>query len=206
MSYLQLMNNLDFLAAIDELKQAAAYLRSTGAQRVGCIGFCMGGALTLAAAQHAGVDAAQAFYGIPGKQICQPEAIKVPAYLHIGALDHMIGFSDVKVCAWSTEARCKCATCKCVYACTHATCSGPHSCFPPCLPVEQTAETFQADVNKAGGSAQLHVYPDCGHAFLNVGKDAVALRTQMGFPEPPAAQQAVAWQAVLAFFEEHLKV
>ena len=33
--------------------------------QVGCIGFCMGGALTLAAAQHAGVDCGVAFYGTP---------------------------------------------------------------------------------------------------------------------------------------------
>lgn len=35
------------------------------------MGFCMGGALTLCAAQHAGVDAANPFYGLPGPEICQ---------------------------------------------------------------------------------------------------------------------------------------
>lgn len=35
------------------------------------MGFCMGGALTFAAAQHAGVDCAAPFYGIPDPAICQ---------------------------------------------------------------------------------------------------------------------------------------
>lgn len=39
--------------------------------QVGAIGFCMGGALTLCAAQHAGIDAANPFYGLPGPEICQ---------------------------------------------------------------------------------------------------------------------------------------
>lgn len=38
---------------------------------MGAIGFCMGGALTLCAAQHAGIDAANPFYGLPGPEICQ---------------------------------------------------------------------------------------------------------------------------------------
>jgi hypothetical protein len=41
----------------------------------------MGGALTFAAAQHAGVDAAAPFYGIPDPAICQvgyPEGLTGP--------------------------------------------------------------------------------------------------------------------------------
>ena len=33
----------------------------------------------------------------------------------------------------------------------------------------------------------------------------VAKRAYMGFPEPPSEAQALAWERVLAFFEENLK-
>ncbi|KAI8464411.1 MAG: dienelactone hydrolase family-domain-containing protein [Monoraphidium minutum] len=89
-----LMNHLDFKAAVAEMKAAADYLRSTGSSKVGAVGFCMGGALTFAAAQHAGVDCAAPFYGIPDPAICQPDAIKVPVQAHFGKLDALQGFSD----------------------------------------------------------------------------------------------------------------
>lgn len=89
-----LMSNLDFPAAVEEIKQAVQYLRDTGSPKVGVVGFCMGGALTFAAAQHAAVDAAAPFYGIPDRAICQPEAIKIPVQAHFGQLDAMKGFSD----------------------------------------------------------------------------------------------------------------
>jgi carboxymethylenebutenolidase len=64
------MNNLDFKAAVGEMTDAVSYLRSTGSPKVGVCGFCMGGALSFAAAQHAGVDCAAPFYGIPDPAIC----------------------------------------------------------------------------------------------------------------------------------------
>lgn len=64
------MSNLDFPGAVKELGEAVKYLKSTGATKVGVVGFCMGGALSFAAAQHAGVDAAAPFYGIPDPAIC----------------------------------------------------------------------------------------------------------------------------------------
>lgn len=89
-----LMNHLDFKGAVEEMKAAADYLRSTGSSKVGAVGFCMGGALTFAAAQHAGVDCAAPFYGIPDPAICSPEEIKVPVQAHFGKLDALQGFSD----------------------------------------------------------------------------------------------------------------
>jgi dienelactone hydrolase len=65
------MNHLDFKAAVSEVKAAADYLRGSGAAKVGVVGFCMGGALSFAAAQHAGVDCAAPFYGVADPAICQ---------------------------------------------------------------------------------------------------------------------------------------
>lgn len=61
----------DWMNAIKEMSQAVAYLRASGASKVGVVGFCMGGALSYTAAQHCGVNAAVPFYGTPQKQLCQ---------------------------------------------------------------------------------------------------------------------------------------
>ena len=42
-----MMGNLDFPGAVQEISQAAAYLKEEGSPSVGVTGFCMGGALTL---------------------------------------------------------------------------------------------------------------------------------------------------------------
>jgi len=76
------------------LWQAVTYLKENGATKVGAVGFCMGGALSLAAAQHCGIDCAQPFYGTPNPQLCQVEKIKVPVSIHCGELDQHKGFSD----------------------------------------------------------------------------------------------------------------
>ena len=89
-----LFSNLDWARAVEEIKQAVQYLKDNGATKVGSIGFCMGGALSLAAAQHADVNCAVPFYGTPSPELAQPENIKVPVALHTGALDAMKGFSD----------------------------------------------------------------------------------------------------------------
>jgi len=90
------MENLDFPGAVKELTAAAAYLRSTGSPKVGCIGFCMGGALTLAATQHADdVAAGVVCYGLPPNAICDPSKVTKPVSMHFGEEDAMEGFSDV---------------------------------------------------------------------------------------------------------------
>ncbi|EFJ52550.1 hypothetical protein VOLCADRAFT_103039 [Volvox carteri f. nagariensis] len=89
-----LLNELDFQNAVEELKQAVQYLKSTGSAKVGAVGFCMGGALSFCAAQHCGVTAAAPFYGTPNATICEVEKITVPVEAHFGALDTITGFSD----------------------------------------------------------------------------------------------------------------
>lgn len=132
--------------------------------QVGAIGFCMGGALSLAAAQHADIQCAVPFYGLPGEAICQPQNIKIPIAMHFGRLDTLTGFSDA-----------------------------------------ESAIAFADKVNTAGGKADLHIYEDAGHGFLNEGQEGVAKREHMGFPHPPAATQQMAWQRVIEFLNQHLK-
>ena len=67
------------LAGVDEL-------HARGIQKVAVLGFCMGGALTLAAsARVPGLDGAVVFYGIP--QAFDAEAVKVPLLLHFATHD-----------------------------------------------------------------------------------------------------------------------
>ncbi len=61
-----LMGALDWSRAVDEMAGAVRYLRDIeNCDRVGVVGFCMGGALAMLAAAHPGVDAYAAFYGFP---------------------------------------------------------------------------------------------------------------------------------------------
>ena len=65
----KIMMELDFPRAIEQISQAIAHLRAHPAAngKVAVAGFCMGGALTLAAAAKSGPDAAVPFYGVPSK-------------------------------------------------------------------------------------------------------------------------------------------
>lgn len=158
-----LYDHLDWPQAVQEIKACVQYLKDNGAKKVGATGFCMGGALAMAAAQHAGVDAAAAFYGLPPPTLAQPEAVKVPVQLHFGQLDEYKGFSD-----------------------------------------PESAEAFVKKVNDAGGKAEVFIYEQCGHGFLNTGPEAVAKRKHMGFPEPPMEQQELAWKRLFEFFDKQL--
>jgi dienelactone hydrolase len=93
-----LHSHLDWQRAVEDVIEGVKYLRAEGAPKVGSIGFCMGGALSLAAAQHAEINAAVPFYGTPQPGICQPENVKAPVQFHFGALDEFSGFSDAEVC------------------------------------------------------------------------------------------------------------
>jgi dienelactone hydrolase len=65
-----MMNHLDFLAAADQdIQGCVTHLRASS-KRCGVAGFCMGGALTLLAAQRVkGVDVGACFYGMPPKTV-----------------------------------------------------------------------------------------------------------------------------------------
>jgi dienelactone hydrolase len=66
-----LMEGLDWARAAQELAGAVAYLRSVaGVSRVGVVGFCMGGALTVIAAADPGVDAYASFLWVPARGRC----------------------------------------------------------------------------------------------------------------------------------------
>ncbi|KAK9795941.1 hypothetical protein WJX73_009952 [Symbiochloris irregularis] len=89
-----MMDNLDFPQAAKEINQAAEHLRNDGAEKVGVVGFCMGGALAFLSAQGGSFDAVVGFYGAPPGEARQVDKIKAPCQGHSGSEDSFKGFAD----------------------------------------------------------------------------------------------------------------
>ena len=83
-----LMSGLDFPDAThQDLRGAAQHLKSSSG-KVAVMGFCMGGALTIAAAVHVPeAAAAVCFYGIPPKEFADPARLKIPFQGHFANQD-----------------------------------------------------------------------------------------------------------------------
>jgi carboxymethylenebutenolidase len=85
-----LMNKLSTGSAMEDIALAMTTLRAspqTG-EKIGIIGFCMGGAIAFAAAQRVpGLAAAVPFYGIPTEEFWQPEKVKIPIQAHFAKRD-----------------------------------------------------------------------------------------------------------------------
>ena len=84
-----LMSGLDFPDAThQDLRGAVLHLKSLGGGKVAVMGFCMGGALTVAAAVHIPEAAAGVcFYGIPPREFADPAKIKIPFQGHFANQD-----------------------------------------------------------------------------------------------------------------------
>lgn len=88
-----LMDGLDFPGAtFQDIRGAIADLRArSGAGRIGVMGYCMGGALTVASAVHLPeVAAAVCYYGLPPADFADPAAITVPFMGHFASEDSWI--------------------------------------------------------------------------------------------------------------------
>ena len=90
-----LMSGLDFAGGVVDIISAAHDLKSKGYKKIGVTGFCMGGALALAAVANSGeFSAAVPFYGVPDLSKVPIANIKVPILAHFGEKDEAKGFSD----------------------------------------------------------------------------------------------------------------
>jgi carboxymethylenebutenolidase len=83
-----LMSGLDFPDATNQdLRGAATHLKANSS-KVGVMGFCMGGALTIAALVHIPeLAAGVCFYGIPPREFADPATIKIPFQGHFANQD-----------------------------------------------------------------------------------------------------------------------
>jgi carboxymethylenebutenolidase len=147
-----LMNNLDWNGAITDFQSCVDYLKSCGAKKVGTVGFCMGGALSIAAACHVPINAAVCFYGIPPKTFADPKHVKVPMQFHFGDLDNSPGFSDVAACDGLINAL-----------------SSQHNVV---VYRHQDVDLYQQKPRGSQTLAEFHRYSDGDHAFMN--RDAPA--------------------------------
>ncbi|MGH7824087.1 MAG: dienelactone hydrolase family protein [Candidatus Binatia bacterium] len=83
-----LMTNLNFAdAASQDVRGAAQYLKQSSG-KVGVVGFCMGGALTVLAAVFVkDADAASSWYGFPPEQAADVKTTSIPLQLHLAEKD-----------------------------------------------------------------------------------------------------------------------
>ena len=89
-----LFQGLDWALACADISAAAAFLKAQGCKKVGVTGFCMGGALTIAAMTlNSNIDAGAPFYGIPDLTKFDLSKITKPIQAHFGELDSHKGFS-----------------------------------------------------------------------------------------------------------------
>lgn len=91
-----LMSTLNFGdAAGQDVRGAVQYLKTTST-RVGIVGFCMGGALTLLSAVHVPeADAAVAWYGFPPLDYIDATRIRVPLMGHFATEDAFFPIAQV---------------------------------------------------------------------------------------------------------------
>ncbi|MEJ6007578.1 dienelactone hydrolase family protein [Paucibacter sp. AS339] len=83
-----LKQNLDFADATHQDLAGALNFLLQHCNKVGVSGFCMGGALTIAAAVHLpALSAASCFYGIPPAALADPTQIKIPFQGHFANQD-----------------------------------------------------------------------------------------------------------------------
>ena len=95
-----LMTGLDFVDATHQDLRGAAQNLKTQSTDVAVMGYCMGGALTIAAALHVPEFAAGVcFYGIPPREFADPAKIRVPLQGHFANKDDWctpVGVDDLE--------------------------------------------------------------------------------------------------------------
>jgi carboxymethylenebutenolidase len=81
---------------VADIKATVLYLKEKlGLKKVGILGFCLGGALTVASlANIPELDAGSPYYGVPDLSNFDLSKIKVPVYAYFGENDDHKGFSS----------------------------------------------------------------------------------------------------------------
>lgn len=101
-----LMKGLDWGRAAREIAAAVRHLREAeGCTRVGVVGFCMGGALTVIAASQPGVDAYAAFYGFPPEGAADLGKVSAPGLILFGEQETYFSVPDAQAFAEHQRSR-----------------------------------------------------------------------------------------------------
>lgn len=94
---LELMNQLDQDTAIADIEAVIRAVRSgksglSATQKVGCVGYCLGGRLAFMTACRTDIDASVGYYGVGiDGLIDDAKAISRPVLLHVPTADHFVG-------------------------------------------------------------------------------------------------------------------
>jgi len=92
-----LMTGLDWMGALKDIQGATNFLKENGCTHVALTGYCMGGALVLAALINTeGYCCGVPFYGCPDLSQNDVKKIKCPVLAMFGETDDLKGFSDVE--------------------------------------------------------------------------------------------------------------
>jgi carboxymethylenebutenolidase len=167
------MRGLSAPQALDDVQAGVDFLGAhpaTAGRRVGVTGFCMGGMYALLAACGCrGLAASVAYYGLLSHEhgILHAEAGLDPARKPRQPLDAVRDLGCPLLCFF-----------------------GDRDEFVP-LP---DVEALRRRLARAAAPAEVVVYPDAGHAFMN--------DTRPDAYRPETAR--VAWQRMLDFFRQHL--
>lgn len=97
-----LMEGLDWGRAVSEITAAVGYLRSQGCQKVGIVGFCMGGALSVLGSAKTSAAAVCAFYGFPPDKGAVAGAC-APTQIFFGEHEDFFSVPDAQ--AWAAKQR-----------------------------------------------------------------------------------------------------
>lgn len=171
-----LMSNLDWKESLVELEVLVDSLRKENREKIGSIGFCMGGAMSLALASQLAakkpLSAVVTCYGVPSPTICDVSvvALKSPVQGHFGSEDKQTGFSDQNA-AKSLERN-----------------------------LEEGIERMDA----AGKEITIYRYDGEDHGFLNNEERALKMRKEQGFLDVNVKSQELAWNRIFEFFNKYL--
>lgn len=84
-------------AGVRDLEASIRWLRSEGAAKIGCVGFCLGGRLAYMAATRTDIDASVGYYGVMiNTMLDEAHAIANPLMLHIPTEDHFVDHAAQK--------------------------------------------------------------------------------------------------------------
>ncbi|PKP95990.1 MAG: carboxymethylenebutenolidase [Alphaproteobacteria bacterium HGW-Alphaproteobacteria-13] len=76
---------------VKDIEAAIRWLRTQGAEKVGAVGFCLGGRLAYMTAARTDIDASVGYYGVMIDQMLnESHAIAHPLMLHIPTADHFV--------------------------------------------------------------------------------------------------------------------
>lgn len=77
---------------VKDIEAAIRWARSQGADKVGAVGFCLGGRLAYMTAARTDIDASVGYYGVMIDQMLnESHAIARPLMLHVPTADHLVG-------------------------------------------------------------------------------------------------------------------